>query len=59
MLQNQIAAKPRDTLGVLRARIAVRLELASQAHPESQEYMRLQQQIAELEREVYEREKNA
>jgi hypothetical protein len=59
MLRNQIAAKPRDTLAVLRARIAVRLELARQAHPESQEYMRLQQQIAELEREVYEREKNA
>lgn len=59
MLRNQIAAKPRDTLAVLRARIAVRLELTRQAHPESQEYMRLQQQIAELEREVYEREKNA
>lgn len=59
MLRNQIAAKPRDTLAVLRARIAVRLELARQAHPESQEYMRLQQQIAQLEREVYEREKNA
>jgi hypothetical protein len=59
MLRNQIAAKPKDTLAVLRARIAVRLELARQAHPESQEYMRLQQQIAELEREVYEREKNA
>jgi hypothetical protein len=59
MLRNQIAAKPRDTLAVLRARIAVRLELARQAHPESQEYMRLQQQIAELEREVYKRENNA
>jgi hypothetical protein len=59
MLRNQIAAKPRDTLAVLRARIAVRLELARQAHPESHEYLRLHQQIAELEREVYEREKNA
>lgn len=59
MLLNQIAPRKRDSIGVLRARIAVRLELARQAHPESQEYMRLQQQIAELEREVYEREKNA
>jgi len=53
----QIANKP-DTPGMLRARIAVRLELARQAHPESHEYMRLMQQTAQLERQLYDMEQS-
>lgn len=54
----QIASKPPDTPGVLRARISVRLELSRQAHPESHEYMRLMQQTANLERQLYDMEQS-
>lgn len=50
-------SKP-ETPGMLRARIAVRLELARQAHPESNEYMRLMQQTAQLERQLYDMEQS-
>jgi len=42
-----------ETPGMLRALIAVRLEMARQAHPDSTEYWRLQQGIADLERRLY------
>ena len=42
-----------QTPGMIRALIAVRLEIARQCHPDSQEYWRLQQGIADLERQLY------
>jgi hypothetical protein len=42
-----------STPGMLRARIAVRLEFLRQAHPDSAEWWRLQRQLADLERELY------
>ncbi len=42
-----------NTPGMLRARIAVRLEFLRQAHPESAEYWRLQRDLAGLERELH------
>ena len=42
-----------ETPGMIRALIAVRLELARQAHPDSTEYWRLQQGIADLERRLH------
>lgn len=45
-----------ETPGMLRARIAVRLELSRQAHPESTEYWRIMQQVAELERRLHDME---
>lgn len=42
-----------DTPGMLRARIAVRLEFLRQAHPDSAEYWRLQRDLADLERRLY------
>jgi hypothetical protein len=42
-----------ETPGMIRALIAVRLELARQAHPDSMEWWKLQQGIAELERRLY------
>lgn len=56
-VSKQVANKP-DTPGMLRARIAVRLEIAKQAHPESHEYMRLMQQTAQLERQLYDMEQS-
>jgi len=46
-----------QTPGVLRARIAVREQLLRQAHPESNEYWRLQRDIADLERALYKMER--
>jgi hypothetical protein len=42
-----------QTPGMIRALIAVRLEIARQCHPESMEHWRLQQSIADLERRLY------
>lgn len=42
-----------ETPGMIRALIAVRLEIARQAHPDSTEYWRLQQGIADLERKLH------
>jgi hypothetical protein len=52
MLTNKPYTLP-ETPGMLRALIAVRLEMARQAHPDSTEYWRLQQGIADLERRLY------
>ena len=42
-----------ETPGMIRALIAVRLEIARQAHPDSTEFWRLQQGIADLERRLH------
>lgn len=46
-----------STPGMLRARIAIRLEFLRQAHPESAEYWRLQRDLAGLERELFDLER--
>lgn len=48
-----------STPGMLRARIAVRLEFLRQCHPDSEEYWRLQRGIADLERQLYALDKKA
>lgn len=48
-------ALPR-TPGMLRAQIAVRQDMLRQCHPEGQEAWRLNQQLADLERELHELE---
>ena len=42
-----------NTPGMLRARIAVRLEFLRQCHPDSAEWWRLQRDLADLERRLY------
>ena len=40
--------------GMLRARIAVKQQFLQQAHPDSKEWWRVNQQLAELERSLHE-----